>query len=372
VAASKKRRPDSLLSRGTAPVRNLAHRASCRLTRLSLKAYQWARVRAGLFDVYHEPNFMPSPCRRPTVATIHDLSVLLHPEWHPADRVTWFQRGLKRMLGQCVHFLTVSDAARREIVRVLGVPASRVSRTYNGVRPWLRPMDDAEVRPALRALGLRPGYLLYVGTIEPRKNVLTLLRAYCDLPRPLRERHPLVLAGGWGWKAEPVADYFRDVARHRGAVRLGYVPEAALGALYNGARALAFPSVYEGFGLPPVEMLACGGAVLASTAEAVAEVAGPAAPLIEPHDLAGWRDALRRALSDDDWLASLREGAADYARPFTWDKCAADTLRVYRSVAAGNFDCALPSDPIPLSIQYARRISSAGLAGMTHPASRAV
>src|SRR5439155_14493833 len=125
-----------------------------------------------------------------------------------------------------------------------------------------------------------------------------------------------------------------------------YVPEGALGALYNGARALAFPSLYEGFGLPPVEMMACGGAVLASTAAAVAEVAGGAARLVEPLDVDGWRDALLDVLGDDDYREKLRRGAAGHARPFTWESCAAQTLQVYRHVARGNFDCAPASPPL--------------------------
>jgi alpha-1,3-rhamnosyl/mannosyltransferase len=224
---------------------------------------------------------------------------------------------------------------RQEIIRTLNVPPERVTRVYNGVRPWLRPMTADEARPVLRRLELPPRYLLCLGTIEPRKNVLMLLRAYCDLPAPLRQRCPLVLAGGWGWKAEEVAEFFHDQARHQGVLHLGYVPENDLGALYNGARALVYPSLYEGFGLPPVEMLACGGAVLASTAAAVAEVAGGQAHLIEPHDVAGWRDGMRRVIEDDGWHAQLCRGAVEHARPFTWDACARDTLRIYRFVAEG-------------------------------------
>jgi alpha-1,3-rhamnosyl/mannosyltransferase len=179
-------------------------------------------------------------------------------------------------------------------------------------------------------LDLPRRYLLYVGTIEPRKNIPTLLRAYCSLPDGIRSDWPLVLVGSWGWNSGGVADYLASEARQRGVLYRNYVAEGDLAALYNGARALVFPSLYEGFGLPPVEMLACGGAVLASTAGAVAETVGRQAHLIEPMDVDGWRQAMLRVVRDDDWWKELRRGAAEVARPFTWERCAADTLRVYR------------------------------------------
>jgi alpha-1,3-rhamnosyl/mannosyltransferase len=317
------------------------------LTRATVKGYPWLRLRLGRpFDVYHEPNFIPVASGVPTLATIHDLSVLLHPEWHPSNRVTWFENYFPSIRERCVHFFAVSESGRQEIIHTLGIPASRVTRTYNGIRPSLGPMKLELVLPWLTRLGLPHSYLLHVGTIEPRKNVLTLMQAYCDLPAALREKYPLILAGGWGWRAEEVADFFHHEARHRNVRRLGYVPEEALGAVYNGARALAFPSLYEGFGLPPVEMMACGGAVLASTAATVAEVAGGQAHLIEPMDVAGWREALRRVMEDDDWHEQLCRGAVEHARPFTWDACAASTLAVYRQVAAGRFDCASVSEAL--------------------------
>ncbi|HEY7427372.1 MAG TPA: glycosyltransferase family 1 protein [Gemmataceae bacterium] len=184
----------------------------------------------------------------------------------------------------------------------------------------------------MRRLDLPPRYLLYVGTIEPRKNIMTLPRAYCCLPESVRARCPLLLVGGWSWNAGDVADFLKSGARQHGVMYRNYVPESDLAALYNGARALVFPSLYEGFGLPPVEMLACGGAVLASTAGAVVETVGRQAHLIEPLDIDGWREAMRRVVEDDEWWRSLRQGAVAVVKPFTWEQCAADTLRVYRQL----------------------------------------
>jgi alpha-1,3-rhamnosyl/mannosyltransferase len=288
------------------------------------------------YDLYHEPNFIPLPCELPTVVTLHDLSVLLYPEWHPAERVEYYEQQFHRGLARCDHILAVSEFTRQEVIRHLGVSPQRITRARNGIRPGLRPLPPEEVAAGLHALGLPPRYLLCLGTIEPRKNVLTLLRAYCALPEAVRERYPLLLVGGWGWDVGPVAGYLDSEARHRGVRHLGYVPDEQLALLYNGARALAYPSLYEGFGLPPVEMLACGGAVLASTTGAVAETVGPHAHLIDPLDTDGWRDTLERVCTDDDWWRSLRQNAVEAAQPYTWEQCAADTLAVYRKVCGSS------------------------------------
>jgi glycosyltransferase involved in cell wall biosynthesis len=291
-----------------------------------------AFCRRGGYDLYHEPNFIPLPSDLPTVATLHDLSVLLHPEWHPVHRVVDFERHFREGLTRCVHFLAISEFGRQEIIQTLNIRPERVTRTYMGVRPGLGPLPQEQVESTLRRLNLPPRYLLYLGTIEPRKNVLTLLRAYGSLPDHLRARYPLLLVGGWGWNSADVAAYLDAEAKARGVLHLGYVPDEHMPALYNGARALIFPSFYEGFGLPPLEMMACGGAVIASTAGAIAETVGRRAHLVEPLDLDGWRAGMKRVVEDDDWHRELRRGAEDVARPFTWEACAADTLRAYHIV----------------------------------------
>jgi glycosyltransferase involved in cell wall biosynthesis len=311
-----------------AVLRKVAHKAF----RAHLRALYFRKN----YDLYHEPNFIPVPSDLPTVATLHDLSVINHPEWHPADRVAHFEKNFHKGLGRCAHFLAISDSARREIIRTFGIAPDRITRTYMGVRPGLRPMPESQVRSALRQLGLPRRYLLYLGTIEPRKNVLTLLKAYCTLPAPFRERYPLLLVGGWGWNSGDVARYLDEEGKARGVIYPGYVPDAHVPTLYNGARALVFPSFYEGFGMPPIEMMACGGAVIGSTADALVETIGAKAHLVDPLDVDGWREALLRVGEDDDWWRELRRGAEAFARPYTWEQCAADTLRVYRSLCASD------------------------------------
>lgn len=301
------------------------------------------RAFAGLhsFDVYHEPNHIPLPCARPTVATVHDLSVLLHPEWHPADRVAYYERHFEAGLSRCAHVLAGSEFTRQELARHFHVPLTRITPSYYGVRRGLRPMSAAEVAPIRLRLGLPEKFLLHVGTLEPRKNLLMLMRAYVGLPRSVRERCPLVLAGGWGWNVESLGRYYEDVARHHEVRRLGYLADEDLAAVYNAASALVFPSHYEGFGLPPLEMIASGGAVLASTAGAVVETVGGFAELLDPTDQEAWRLGMLRLIEDEEWRRSLVARASAFVCPYSWERCAAVTWQVYRKVTRG----ASPSKP---------------------------
>jgi alpha-1,3-rhamnosyl/mannosyltransferase len=292
---------------------------------------------AGRYDLYHEPNYLPMPADCPTLATVHDLSVILHPEWHPADRVKRFKKQFPHVLSRCAHFLADTESVRRELITYCGVAPERITRVYMGIREDLRPLPRSEVERGLARLKLPRRYLLCLGTVEPRKNILRLLKVYCSLPERLRSAWPLLLVGGWGWNAGSVRDYLQASARHCGVLHLGYAASADLPILYNGARALLFPSYYEGFGLPPLEMMACGGAVIASTAAAVGEVVGDQAHVIDPEDSDGWRGAIERIVTDNDWWQSLRSGGEAKARPFTWERCALETLRVYRKI------CAAPS-----------------------------
>jgi glycosyltransferase involved in cell wall biosynthesis len=311
---------------------SLPKRLAVRLARSGYAAHFQAIARLGRFDLYHEPNLVPFRVPLPTVVTVHDLSVILFPNWHPAERVKRYEQAFARGLKTAAHILVDSDAVRSEALRVLGLAPERVTTVHCGIAPAFQPQSPEAVATVKARLSLPPRYLLSVGTVEPRKNLTMLLRAFCDLPAPLRESCPLVLGGAWGWRSEQERELFESEARHKGVRYLGYVADDDLPGLYAGAEALFYPSHYEGFGLPPIEMMACGGAAVVSTADAVREVVGTHAQLLDPTDLVGWREAMRRAIIDPNYLATFRGDGVAYAARFSWDRAAGRTLDVYRRV----------------------------------------
>lgn len=286
----------------------------------------------GDIDLYHEPNFLPWSSDVPTVSTFHDLSPILHPEWHPSDRVARFEALARKAVDRCRHVFTLSDAMCKELASHLGVSPDRISRTYMGVREGLAPICGSTLDSSLSVMGLKAGYFLHVGTLEPRKNLLVVAKAWASLPVGVREKHPLVLAGGWGWRCEDLRHF---IDANPGIHRLGYVPEEHLSALYSGALALVFPTLYEGFGMPAVEMLACGGAVIASRIPVLLEIMGRHAHYVDPADIAGWRDAMALAAHQPDWLDAPKLGAVDHASQFTWKATAESTRAGYAKALRG-------------------------------------
>lgn len=282
------------------------------------------------FDLYHEPNFVPFASSLPTVVTVHDLSVVHYPQWHPADRVKVHQRHFHKGLNRAAHVIVVSEAVRTELIAESGIAPQRVTAIYNGIDPAFRPMSASETAPVKVAHGLPANYFLCVGTIEPRKNVGTAMRAFCDLPAAVRENCPLVLVGPWGWKSEADREFFESTGKAKGVRHLGYVADSQMPALFAGATGLVYPSFYEGFGLPPVEMLAAGGRVLASTSTVLREVCGPHAEYLEPDDAIAWRDAMKRLASEP---ASDRTAAVTHAGAYTWSRAAKETMEIYRQVS---------------------------------------
>jgi glycosyltransferase involved in cell wall biosynthesis len=316
----------------SAPAPKWLRQWSWQLARGLYAAHFHLAARLGRFDLYHEPNLVPFAVPIPTVVTVHDLSVLLYPQWHPPERVRRHEAAFARGVARAAHILVDSEAVRQEAVRHLGVSPVCVTTVYCGIAEHFRPASSAAIAALRQRWHLPPRYLLYVGTIEPRKNVLTLLRAYCDLPPTVREHCPLVLGGLWGWKSEPERQFWEEIGQHRGVRYLGYVADEDLPALYSGATALLYPSYYEGFGLPPLEMMACGGAAIISTAASLQEIAGGNAVALDPHDLPAWRKAMERSIREPEWLDDYRRRGPHYAAAFRWDRAAKTVLEVYHRV----------------------------------------
>lgn len=283
----------------------------------------------------HAPNYILPPWAGPSVATLHDLSHLHYPQHHPRERIRYLERYLPPTLERADRLITVSEFVRREIHQYLGVPLSRIVTVYNGVDAAFRPRSTPEIAPVLARYGLYPGsYLLSVATLEPRKNLARLAQAHHHLPAGLRSAKPLVLIGASGWLTEELEQHLTPLERTGQVRRLGYVAQEDLPLLYAGAFAFAYPSLYEGFGLPVLEAMTCGVPVLTSDRSSLPEVAGDAALLVNPDDVDAITAGLEKLLTDADWRSSAVEKGLQQARRFSWERCVEETVAVYRQASA--------------------------------------
>ncbi len=301
-------------------------------------AFCAGRINRG-FDLYHEPNYVPLPFRGPLVITVCDLSVLRYPETHPPQRVAWFERGFLPAVKRARRVITISHHVKHEIVERLGVDPARIDVTYLAADERFGPAPAEVVERVLRSHGLPARYVLTVGTVEPRKNLTTLLTAYARLPEDIRESHPLVIVGMQGWVGD--SSHYGEVAALAEQLGLaekvifpGYLPDDELPAIYSGAAAFVFPSLYEGFGLPPLEAMACGTPVVSSNAASLPEVVGDAAVLFDPLNAEALTAALEQLLTHEADADALIARGLDRARRFSWERCSRETLASYHAAAA--------------------------------------
>jgi glycosyltransferase involved in cell wall biosynthesis len=302
------------------------------------RAIQQNRFSSGMASrkptLYHETNFLPFEFDGPVVLTIHDLSYLRYPETHPDLRVRVMNKLLPPAIERAAHLLADSEFTRQEVIREFGVAAERITTTLLGVSRSFVPRASQQCEAVLRRYRLDyKGFVLAVGTLEPRKNLLQVIRAYVGLPARVAMRYPLVIVGGKGWKSEDTDSELRALLANGRAKHLGYVPEDELPIVYSAARIFVFPSLYEGFGLPAAEAMASGVPVIVSDRAALPEVVGDAGITIKPEDVDGMRNAILQLAEDDKERARRSASGIAQAETFSWERCGRQTAMAYRHVA---------------------------------------
>ena len=283
--------------------------------------------------VYHEPNYVNLPFKGPLVLTVCDLSCFDHPEPHPKERVDLMRRDMPASIARADHIIVISEATRVALQHWFKVDPARITTTYLAADARFMPRPPDTLRPALAQFGLAPqGYVLCVGTLEPRKNLSTLFAAYAGLPVALRQRFPLVVAGMAGWRTEGLMQSAADLISSQQVRLLGYVADDMMPLLYAGAAAFCYPSRYEGFGLPPLEAMPCGVPVLTSNRTSLPEVVGDAGLMVDPDDVDGMREHLHQMLEDKAFAQALGQRGLLRSHLFTWERCAQETYAVYEKV----------------------------------------
>jgi len=290
----------------------------------------------GPVDIFHSTNYRVIPVRRAKlVVTVHDLVVLKYPQYQFLTRVKHVEGWLRR-LKRADAVVAISENTRRDIMEYLDLPGEKVHVIYQGYNSDLFRGDVSgeDVERVLRQHQLEAPYFLYVGTLEPRKNLVRLVKAFDLVRRKSPGNIQLVLAGGKGWKYEEIFDEIRKLNLHDSVRQLGYLPDEDLPGLIRGARAMVYPSLYEGFGLPPLEAMAVGTPVLTSNTSSLPEVVGEAAVMVDPEDIEGMAVAMERLWTDETWRESLRIKGYQQAQQFSWERSARQTMDLYHSLLA--------------------------------------
>ena len=284
--------------------------------------------------VYHGPNFYLPKHEGPCLTTFHDLSVFKYPEFHPQARCNYMATELTKALKRADVIITDSNYTRDEVIDYSGFDPSRVLAIPLASSEEFKPRTENECQETLHRFQLTyKSYVLYAGTVEPRKNLHSLLDAYESLPEKLRLHTPLVVAGYKGWRSEDVHERLKKAHAAGWAKYLGFVSANDLPILFSAAKSFVYPSVYEGFGLPVLEALASGVPVVCSDATSLPEVAGGCALMCDHADVDALAQLLTKSLEDEVWRRSAMTKGLQQAATFSWQKTVHKTLDAYRLAA---------------------------------------
>jgi glycosyltransferase involved in cell wall biosynthesis len=288
----------------------------------------------GHVDIIHSPFFnAPRERRGALVVTIHDISFLLYPQFHTEANRLHCLNGTLRAALYADRIIAVSRHTRDALVEYFAMPQERLRVIHEAPRGIYYPEGDIGlIRNTLERLEIFHNFILSVGSLEPRKNLKNLLHAYAAYLKSHAGRELLVVAGGGGWLNEDLGLVVTKLGIGEHVKFLGYVQDADLRVLYSAAKLFVYPSLFEGFGLPPLEAMACGAPVITSNTSALPEVVGDAAVLVDPHSSEELCDAMRQVLDDDGLRLKLRKQGLERARLFSWERAAEETLAVYQEV----------------------------------------
>jgi glycosyltransferase involved in cell wall biosynthesis len=287
----------------------------------------WAARREGI-DLLHNMAFVgPLASTCPFVVTVHDLSFLFYPHSFRSLRRSYLRVFARMSVRRARRVIAVSESTKHDLVEIYGISPAKIDVVHNGVDASFQPLPADQVDVFRQQRGLPERFVLFVGTLEPRKNIVSLIEAYAKLPK---ERPPLVLVGGKGWFYDEIFCRVEALELTDEVHFAGFVPAEDLPLWYNAADLFVYPSMYEGFGLPPLEAMACGTAVITSTASSLPEVVGKAGQLVDPTDTDALATAMEQVLGDRDLQQQMQAAGLVQAGDFSWEKAAQQTVDSYR------------------------------------------
>jgi glycosyltransferase involved in cell wall biosynthesis len=291
-----------------------------------------AKIAKTSFDLYFEPSYIPLeiPARFFVIAIL-DFSIQRFPQWHPKERVTYFKRHFWNRIQKADKIICISDFVRREAIDSFGFPKDKLITIYLGIDNNLfKRYQSINLKFLNKRYNLPQKFILFVGSVEPRKNLKKLLESYRDLSESIRREFKLVLVGFRGWENKEIME---TIHRMRGNIYyLGYLPEEDLAKIYNLASLFVYPSFYEGFGLPPLEAMACGCPVIVSNVASLPEVCGDAAYYVDPNDVPSIAEGITKVLSDENLRFSLIQKGLRRSAHFDWRTSAMKHLRLFEEL----------------------------------------
>lgn len=287
-------------------------------------------------DIYHEPSFLPLNFYGPTVITVHDLSYIKHAEAHPYERIRVMRKLMPTAIERSECIIADSNFTKAEILSEFSIDSDKVHVTHLGKSSDFYQRNKIDSYEILKKYNLTYGnYVLAVGTLEPRKNLTQVISAYRLLPAKIAKKFPLVIVGVRGWKEKGLLSELEFLLKENKAYLLGYVPANDLPFLYSGARSFAFPSLYEGFGLPPLEAMSCGTPVITSNTSSIPEVVGKAGLMVSVGDVDTMKTHIEMICDDDKLYESLSIAGLKQSEKFSWAACAEQTIAAYHYALKG-------------------------------------